>query len=407
VTARTVALRDQRALLDLLPPAAPLAWVRRGEGLVAWGVAARLELPAEPERSGIQRFTAADEWLESLFSTIVVDDDVGVPGSGPVVFGSFTFDGRDAGSTLILPRVVVGRRDGQTWLTVVGDEADPLPAVPPPRPVGALRWRPGTLSEAEWCAVVSQAVDRIHTTGLAKVVLARDLVAEADHPIDVRTPLQRLAADYPDCYVYSVVGLTGATPELLLRRTGTRLESLVLAGTAPRGATADDDAVLAKTLLTSAKDVEEHAYAVESLRESLAPFCTELDVPRHPELLRLANVQHLATPVRAVLPAKTATLPVLAALHPTAAVGGTPTRVAMDVIGELEGMRRDRYAGPVGWIDARGDGEWGIALRCAQITGPRARLFAGAGIVADSDPQAELAETVAKFRAVRAALTGR
>lgn len=165
--------------------------------------------------------------------------------------------------------------------------------------------------------------------------------------------------------------------------------------------------MLAKTLLTSAKDVEEHAYAVESLRESLAPFCTELDVPRHPELLRLANVQHLATPVRAVLPAKTATLPVLAALHPTAAVGGTPTRVAMDVIGELEGMRRDRYAGPVGWIDARGDGEWGIALRCAQITGPRARLFAGAGIVADSDPQAELAETVAKFRAVRAALTGR
>ncbi|HLU95474.1 MAG TPA: isochorismate synthase [Thermobifida alba] len=405
MTVRTTALPEERALLDLLPPTAPLSWVRRGEGLVAWGTAARLDLPAESERSGVRRFTAAAEWLESLFAGITVDDGVGRPGSGPVVFGSFTFDGRDAGSTLVLPRVVVGRRGGRTWLTVAGGEDAPLAAAPPPRPVGALRWSPGTVGEDAWASAVARAVERIRDTDLAKVVLARDVVAEAEQPIDVRTPLARLAAEYPDCYVYSVAGLTGATPELLLRRAGDRLESLVLAGTAPRGATGREDAALAEALLASAKDVEEHAYAVESLREALGPFCAELRAPRRPELLRLANVQHLATPVRATLAPGTATLRVLAALHPTAAVGGTPTRTAMEVIGELEGMRRDRYAGPVGWIDAHGNGEWGIALRCAQIDGARARLFAGAGVVADSDPRAELAETTAKFRAMRAALT--
>jgi len=405
MTVRTVALPAGRPLLDLLPPAAPLAWVRRGEGLVAWGTAARLELPAERERSGGERFAAAAAWLESLLADATVHDEVDQPGTGPVVFGSFTFDGRDPGSTLVLPRVVVGRRGGRSWLTVVGGAADPLAPAPPPRPVGALRWSAGTVGEDDWTAAVAEAVERIRTTSLAKVVLARDVVAEAERPVDVRTPLLRLARDYPDCYAYTVAGLTGATPELLLRRTGDRVESLVLAGTAPRGATRGQDAALAAALLGSAKDAEEHAYAVESLRASLEPFCSGLDVPARPELLRLANVQHLATPVRAKLHPRVSTLHVLAALHPTAAVGGTPTPLAMDVIGELEGMRRGRYAGPVGWLDSRGNGEWGIALRCAQIDGARARLFAGGGVVADSDPRAELAETAAKFRAMRAALT--
>ena len=274
---------------------------------------------------------------------------MGVPGSGPVVFGSFTFDGRDAGSTLILPRVVVGRRDGQTWLTVVGDEADPLPAVPPPRPVGALRWRPGTLSEAEWCAVVSQAVDRIHTTGLAKVVLARDLVAEADHPIDVRTPLQygrRLPT------ATSPVGTDRATRTVMLHR-----HPPAGAGDRAAGATADDDAVLAKTLLTSAKDVEEHAYAVESLRESLAPFY-ELR-PATPNCCVLPR--SIWSPRCGPYPRKDGDLPVLR-LHPTAAVGGTDPG--------SDGRHRrieERLPPGRGWIDARGAG-MGIALRCAQIT---------------------------------------
>ncbi|UOE20548.1 isochorismate synthase [Thermobifida halotolerans] len=405
MTVRTVALSEERALLDLLPPTAPLAWVRRGEGLVAWGTAARLELPAQSERCGGGRFAAAAEWLESLLAGITVHDEVRRAGSGPVVFGSFTFDGRDAGSTLVLPRVLVGRRGGRTWLTVVGEESDPLVPAPPPRPVGGLRWSPGTVREDAWASSVARAVERIRGTELAKVVLARDVVAEATRPVDVRTLLRRLARGYPDCYAYSVAGLTGATPELLLRRTGDRLESLVLAGTARRGATEDEDTALAAALLDSAKNIEEHVYAVQSLRRALEPFCAALRVPARPELLRLANVQHLATPVRATLRPGVATLRALAALHPTAAVGGTPTPLAMEVIAELEGMRRDRYAGPVGWLDAHGNGEWGIALRCAHVDGRRARLFAGSGIVADSDPAAELAETTAKFHAMRAALT--
>ncbi|TDQ53403.1 isochorismate synthase [Actinorugispora endophytica] len=401
---RTVELPDDHALLDRLPDSAPLAWSRRGEGLVAWGRAARLELPAEDERSGGGRFAAAAEWLGSLFSRVEAHDEVELPGTGPVVFGSFTFDGRDPGSTVVLPRVVVGRRAGRAWMTTVDDASAPVGAGGPARPVGGLRWSPGALGAGEWTGAVAAAVDRIRAGDLAKVVLARDAVAEAPGPIDIRTPLARLARDYPDCYTYSVAGLTGATPELLLRRAGERMESLVLAGTRPRGGTPEEDAALAATLLASVKDTEEHAYATESLRAALGPLCGELVLPERPELLRLANVQHLASPVRATLRPGVSTLDAVAALHPTAAVGGTPTPLAMDVIGELEGMRRGRYAGPVGWMDADGNGEWGIALRCAQIDGARARLFAGCGIVAGSDPEAELAESESKFGAMRAAL---
>lgn len=402
---RTTPLTDDRALLDHLPPSAPLAWTRRGEGVVAWGEAARLDLPAGSARSSIQRFTAASQWLASLFGALRTHDEVNLPGTGPVVFGSFTFDGRDAGSTLILPRVVVGRHAGRSWMTTVGAppvEAAPLEAA---RPLGGLRWSPGTLSTTEWTKAVTAAVERIRCGELDKVVLARDRVAEAAHPIDIRTLLARLSRDYPDCYTYSVAGLTGATPELLLRRTGERMESLVLAGTRPRGDGPEEDASLAAALLGSAKDIEEHLYATDSLRAALEPLCAELEVPEHPGLLRLANVQHLASPVQAALRPGVSTLDVVAALHPTAAVGGTPTPLAMEVIGELEGMSRERYAGPVGWVDADGNGEWGIALRCAQVDGARARLFAGCGIVAGSDPDEELAEAESKFRAMRAALT--
>jgi menaquinone-specific isochorismate synthase len=409
----TVEVADPGDLLARLPGPSALAWVRRGDGLVGWGEAARLTLPA-----GTDRFTAGEKWLRELFDDARVADEVGVPGSGPVAFGSFTFDPACDGSVLIVPRVLLARRHGRSWLTTISDRADtpastgPFPA---PRPVtapGEVRWSDGSLSAPQWEQAVAAAVAAIRAGELSKVVLARDLLATASAPIDARMLLTRLAARYPDCYTFSCSGLVGATPELYIRREGDRLTSLVLAGTAPRGGSPPEDDALGAGLLSSAKNVEEHGYAVADVRAALEPLCAELTVARQPALLRLANVQHLATGVTGVLgprPGRPAgdqpsALALAAALHPTPAVCGTPSGAALQMIRELERMDRGRYAGPVGWVDAAGNGEWGIALRCAALDGPRARLFAGCGIVADSDPAAELAEAQAKFRPVQQAI---
>ncbi|GHE26480.1 isochorismate synthase [Streptosporangium violaceochromogenes] len=390
---------DPCDLLALLPEAAPYAWVRYGEGLVAWGEAARVAVPAGPGR-----FDWARDWLSATLGGAHVDDGVGVPGSGPVAFGSFTFDPRARGSVLVVPRIVLARRDGRAWLTTVGEERLGPPT--PLRAPGRIRYGDGSLTAPEWEHAVARAVRRIRAGRLEKVVLARDLLATAERPIDVRMLLTRLARRYPECYTFSCAGLVGATPELLVRRTGETIESLVLAGTVPRGANRADDIARGEALMASEKDRHEHACAVESVRHALSPLCSELKMPEIPELLPLPNVQHLASPVAGRLAAGSSVLDVVAAMHPTAAVGGTPTETALEVIRELEGMDRAGYAGPVGWVDARGDGEWGIALRCAQIGGYQARLFAGGGIMADSVPAAELAEAQAKLRVMRYALEG-
>jgi menaquinone-specific isochorismate synthase len=212
------------------------------------------------------------------------------------------------------------------------------------------------------------------------------------------------------CWTFHVDGMFGATPEMLVRRERGLVTSRVLAGTIRRTGDDERDLALAATLARSSKDLEEHEYAVRSVADALAPQCTSMNVPEAPFVLHLPNVMHLATDVAGVAldAADTASSLTLAeALHPSAAVGGTPTSTAIDLIAEIEGMDRGRYAGPVGWMDATGDGEWGIALRSAEVDGPRVRLFAGCGIVADSDPEAELAEAQAKFVPVRDALTGR
>ncbi|URN03942.1 isochorismate synthase [Actinomadura madurae] len=412
LTVRTVPVPDPGDLIARLPHPSALAWIRHGDGIVGWGEAARLTLPG-----GDDRFAAAARMLGDLFGAAAVDDPVGVPGSGPVAFGTFGFDPKSPDSTLIVPRRVLGRRDGRAWLTTIGDDTDPLTLTTPPRPPTGLHWSDGALPEHAWKDAVAAAVDRIRAghlaagpphrrTGLGKVVLARDLTVRADAPIDARVLLQRLAARFPACYTFSCAGMVGATPELLIRRTGGDIESLVLAGTTARGATPADDRARAARLFASPKDREEHRYAAEMVRDALTPLCADLTVPTEPELLTLPNVTHLASPLRGRLAADRSVLDVVAALHPTPAVCGTPTGTAMDLIRELEGMDRGRYAGPVGWVDARGDGEWGIALRCAEIDGTRARLFAGCGIVADSDPDAELAEARTKFRPMQYALHG-
>jgi menaquinone-specific isochorismate synthase len=404
---RSTAIHDPGDLIAQLPQPDAVAWIRRGEGLAGWGEAARVTLPA-----GVDRFTVAEKWLRSLLDTAEVDDQVGVPGSGPVAFGSFTFDAASDGSVLVLPRTVIGRRDGHAWLTTI--EAGPA-AGDRPQPVaapGRIRWHDGSLTARQWEQAVAAAVSSIKAGQLRKAVLARDLYATASGPLDVRVLLARLAARYPDCYTFASAGLVGATPELLIRREGGQISSLVLAGTFPRGSDQAKDEALGAALLASAKENEEHGYVVAGVREALTPLCAELTVDARPYLLRLANLQHLATGVTGTLPAPDqaaragtpSALALAAALHPTPAICGTPTEAAMELIRDLEGMDRGRYTGPVGWLDARGNGEWGIAMRCAQVDGNRARLFAGCGIVAGSEPEAELAETLVKFAPMQDAL---
>ena len=395
----TTAIDDPVDLLGHVPEPGGMAWIRSGEGLVGWGEAARFELT-----DGDKRFAQASEELTSWLRSCDVRDEVGVPGTGPVAMAAFTFDPRSAGSVLILPRVVLGRRDGVAWRTVVGDPADaPAPALQALPDTGRIRYAGAALDEVAWLEAVAQAVDDIRTGALDKVVLARDLLVWSESVLDTRVLARRLADRFPECFTFICDGLVGATPELLIRRTGSMVESLVLAGSAPRGRDEAEDARLGDGLLASGKDLEEHQLAVASVLPRLRERCEAVDV-HGPRLLRLANVQHLATELRGWLRVPEPVLSLVAALHPTAAVCGTPTAVALDRIRALEGMDRGRYAGPVGWVDANGDGELGIALRCAEVHDNRARLFAGAGVVGDSLPEWELEETRLKLRAVQSAL---
>lgn len=395
------------ALVDLLPDTDPVAWLRRGEGVVGWGVAAQVRT------RGADRFADADDWWSRLTARAVVRSDLAEPGTGLICFGTFAFADEPGDSHLVVPQVVVGRRGDDAWITTASTTGLDLldvavaEADPPEAPRG-VRFADGALDGDTWMKAVADAVDRIVSGDLEKVVLARDLIATADEPVDVRWPLRRLTELYPTCWTFHVAGLFGATPELLVRRERGLVTSRVLAGTIRR--TGDDgrDLALAATLARSSKDLAEHEYAVRSVADALEPHCSSMNVPEAPFVLHLPNVMHLASDVAGVVhDAETvSSLQLVASLHPSAAVGGTPTDAAQHLITELEGMARGRYAGPVGWMDASGDGEWGIALRSAEISGATVRLFAGCGIVADSDPASELAETQAKFVPVRDALSG-
>ncbi len=403
-------------LLSLVPRAGAreaCSWVRRGEGLVGWGRA------ASRTASGLGRMAELESWWSRLVGSAVVRDEVDRPGTGPVAFGSMSYAADSPeGSTLVVPEVVVGCRNGVAWLTTVGVEPAPSVAAVPRAPVVAAQDSPdaprdvafadGALSPAEWAGTVAEAVARISAGLLDKVVLARDLDVTTGAELDVRWLLHRLAEHYDTTWVFAVDGLVGATPELLVRREKGLVTSRVLAGTIRRTGDDEHDLALAASLARSSKDLEEHEYAVRSVADALAPHCSSMNVPEAPFVLHLSNVMHLATDVAGVLVDDASSLTLAESLHPSAAVCGTPTLAADAVIAELEHMDRGRYAGPVGWIDATGDGEWGIALRCGAVSREdptRIRLFAGCGIVAGSDPEAEVAESSAKFVPMRDALT--
>lgn len=400
---RTVEIDDPGPLLALLPREDAVAWIHHGDGLVGWGRAATYTA------SGAGRFADAHTWWREVTRHSVVRDEVELPGTGLVAFGTFTFDPASDGSQLLVPEIVVGRRDGRTWITLAGPSITSAPEVvatdPPDRPTG-LSFHDGTVDAVAWQGVVADAVRRIAADRLDKVVLARDIVASLEEPLDVRAPLTRLATDYPGCWTFHVDGFFGSTPEMLVRLERGLVTSRVLAGTIRRTGDDTHDLALAGSLARSSKDLEEHEYAVRSVSDALTPYCTSMNVPEAPFVLHLPNVMHLATDVTGVVAGDASALTLAAALHPSAAVGGTPREAAVRLIREIEGLDRGRYAGPVGWIGASGDGEWGIALRSAQVDADRTRvrLFAGCGIVADSVPAEELAESRAKLIPVRDAL---
>src|SRR4051794_15347491 len=285
LVAWSVEVGDPGDLLSWLPAGAAFAFLRGGDGLVGWGEAARLG-GADDVRTGSR--LAAD--VESLLAAMTVRDDVGVPGSGPVAIASLVFDPDAAGSVVVVPQVVLGRRDGRTWLTLV----TPPGAVSVPqlrrRPTAATRpvhaqVTAAVPSEDVWRSAVADAVDRLRGGALEKVVLARALDVEADDDVDPRIVAARLAERFPSCFTYVCDGLVGASPELLVRRSGRQAESLVLAGSVGRGASVDEDAVLEHGLLTSAKNRHEHRLAVESVRDVLTGLATDVAADPEPQLV--------------------------------------------------------------------------------------------------------------------------
>lgn len=396
-------------LLEYADPDDPLVWSRRSAWLV--GVGDALTLTA----AGTETASLAARWRE-VAAAASVDDHVETPGSGLVAFGALPFDPRSASpAVLTVPRLTIGHSADRTWATwVLPDAGDPDPDEPRAIPFGP-HWSatvgPGALTHEGYQDAVRAGLAAIAAGEVSKVVLARDLAGTVPAGSDLRRLVRSLASGYPDTWVYAVHGLIGASPETLVTVSDGTVTARVLAGTVARGADPDSDREAALALASSAKDLDEHGYAVRSLVEALSPLTSALAAGEQPFTLALPNVWHLATDVEATTTAETSVLDLIEVLHPTAAVAGTPTDAALAAISRIEPSDRGRYAGPVGWVDAHGDGEWAIALRGAQfdLAGADERgipftAHAGAGIVAGSDPEAELLETRVKFRPIVDAL---
>jgi menaquinone-specific isochorismate synthase len=406
ISITTELLGEHPSLLDIAIPEFAdsqdlTSWVRGGDGLVGIGIYKRQVV------TGTNRFAEARKWWRKEFSTLDIHNNVHGTGTGPILFTSFSFDPAEE-SILVIPKVVIGQRNGKSWITWIG--ASPQPTLQK----ASIEKSPLNLSWSGsngdvWQDRVARAVEKIKENQLEKVVLARFASATSDSPINTRNLLTELAHEYPSTWVYSNTGLVGATPELLVRLSKSLVTSRILAGTIRKTGDDERDLALAGSLARSSKDLEEHEYAVRSVADALAPLCSSTNVPESPFVLHLSNVMHLATDVTGVLSDNSSPADIfdlVSKLHPSAAVCGTPTEIAKRAIDEIEGISRGRYAGPIGWIDANGDGELGIALRCGQIgnDGKSIRIYAGCGIVAGSDPEREYAESQAKLLPMRTAL---
>lgn len=398
----TLVARTRRldADVDLLAVAGRdgLLFERNRVGLAGRGCAQRIAWPSGDP-------AAAARHVAGALAAIAVDDRVGAPGCGPVAFGALPFL-PGAAAEVVVPALVVGRADdGTRWVTTIsadGDESDTgLPGADRPQPAPRRFSVTSELDPADWCAIVETAAQATGAGDLDKVVLARQVTVTADRSIDRLDVLDRLRTAYPGCHVVSVDGLVAASPELLVSVAGDVVRSHPMAGTAPRGGDPTTDQRLAASLLASAKDRAEHQVTIDMVHDTLLGWCSYVDYEAEPSVVAVANVQHLATLVEGRLSQPSpSVLELVAALHPTPAVAGRPRDAAVRWIARHERLDRRRYAGTCGWIDAAGNGTWAVTIRCAEIDGPRARLWAGGGIVADSDPAVELAETRAKLQAM-------
>ncbi len=392
--------------LDAPPPLIdhdpPLAWISDEHVLIGFGEALRFSAGF-----GDERFDRAESMFSEWLEDCRIDDQIEAPGSGPVAFASFTFDSRSPGSVLIVPEIAIGRTGGDWFVTTVGN-SDPSPYLTAVERTERISDRPrfagASIPDVLWVEAVAEVIDRIRAGEARKVVMARDFALWSRTRFDTRRLMSRLMTRFPHCFTFAVDGLIGASPELLVRTDGHRVSSVALAGTAARSDDPASDERLGAELLESAKDLFEHRLAAMSVERVLEPITDQLSRDQTPTLRKLDNVQHLATTFDGSLTTPLSALTLAGMLHPTAAVGGDPTDVAVGMIRELEGMDRGRYAGPVGWMDRTGTGEFAIALRCAEISGARARLFTGAGIMADSLPENELEETRLKLGAMMSAL---
>jgi menaquinone-specific isochorismate synthase len=378
------------------------AFSHEGREMATSGVAARITVDG-----GERRFQRAAADAEDVLSGIEVDDPLELPGTGPIAVGALPFASGVQGE-LIVPSVVVGRtRRGLAWITEVGGgHGEPGPERWPDSGTGGRPDPQLAQGRRQWDEAVIEALRRIRAGRLEKVVLAREVIVEGDSAFDRCGLLARLRQDNPSCFTFASGPFVGSSPELLARRRGNRVVSRPMAGSAGRAATAAVDERLIAELLSSDKELAEHRVVVDAVRAALEPVCTEV-FNRAPEVVQLTTVAHLATTVGGWLrrPAPTA-LAVAGLLHPTPAVAGAPRAAALATIAELEPFDRGQYGGPVGWVDSRGDGDWAVALRCARLDGATARLVAGAGIVAGSDPQDEWDETQAKLQTMLRALAG-
>lgn len=338
------------------------------------------------------------------------DDIVDAPGSGGVALGWHDFAGTER--VAIVPRIVVGKSaSGEAWVTfAAGDQTlvrTTLGVRAAPISHGnSFSIRPGVAVDS-YLAAVTAARDAVRRGDITKAVIARDIIVEASQVIDLQALLKRLKASFGSSYRYSIDGLVGASPELLVERIGDEIRSLPLAGTCPRTGDPPADARLAAELRASAKNQIEHRVVIDMVHDTLLPWCSYLDWQPEPDVIAVANVQHLGTRIEGRLSQPLpSVVDLVGALSPTPALGGHPRDAALRLIAQHEGVRRGRYGGAVGWVDRHGNGTWAVAIRCAEFSADRrsARLFAGGGIVAESDPHHELAETQAKFQAMLAAI---
>ena len=400
ITATELGLTEGFNFADLLSSNSS-AFIYEHQGLIGWGEALRLEA------SGPNRILDLDQLWRDTVIDAEISNEVNLAGSGLISFGSIAFSASSpTTSVLVIPRVVIGKHDDSLWMTTINiSEADALDLIDLASEFVPASFEPGQITREQYKLNVEKALEAIEAKQIEKVVLARDIKATVTKDFNINTALKKLESKFDTCYIYSVAGLFGASPELLVKVQHSEVSARVLAGTAGRGTDPGVDQAIGSALVESPKNRAEHKFAIDSLVTSLEEFCVEINVDAEPFSMALPNLWHLASDVKAVLNSNSSSLQIVNALHPSAAVAGTPRDKALEVIEEIENVDRGRYAGPVGWLGADGDGVWAIALRGAQLKDETLTAFAGCGIVAGSDAQAELEEAILKFKPIVDALS--